>query len=152
MVAEENAGKGRAARLCLTDGTTFEGVALGAVGRLASGPVLGEAVFTTGMTGYEEILTDPSYRGQIVTMTAPQIGNTGTNDEDGESVSGAPHAAALIVRDASGSGFVIVNCTLRDVDGATETVSRPRATVGGGAAVVAIAIGVDAASLIAERP
>ncbi len=91
----------REARFCLADGTVFEGVALGAVERLARGPVTGEAVFTTGMTGYEEILTDPSYRGQIVTMTAPQIGNTGTNDEDAESVSGEPHVSALVVRDAS---------------------------------------------------
>ncbi len=92
---------GQPARLCLADGTVFEGVALGATLRLQHAPVTGEVVFTTGMTGYEEILTDPSYRGQIVTMTAPQIGNTGTNDDDGESVSGAPHAAGLVVRDAS---------------------------------------------------
>src|SRR5688500_9152752 len=98
--------QGQPARLCLADGTVFEGRALGAVDRLQRAPlttgasgVTGEVVFTTGMTGYEEILTDPSYRGQIVTMTAPQIGNTGTNDEDAESVGGAPHVAGLIVRD-----------------------------------------------------
>lgn len=66
-------------RLALADGTIFEGVAMG-----AEGSTVGEAVFTTGMTGYQEVLTDPSYCAQIVTMTAPQIGNTGINDEDGE--------------------------------------------------------------------
>ena len=60
------------AHLVLADGTVFEGVAVG-----APGTTIGEAVFTTGMTGYQEVLTDPSYCGQIVVMTAPQIGNTG---------------------------------------------------------------------------
>ncbi len=66
--------------LVLEDGTRYEGHAYGARGR-----TLGEAVFTTGMTGYQETLTDPSYAGQIVLMTAPHIGNTGVNDEDPES-------------------------------------------------------------------
>jgi carbamoyl-phosphate synthase small subunit len=66
--------------LVLEDGTRHPGRAYGAVGR-----TLGEAVFATGMTGYQETLTDPSYAGQIVLMTAPHIGNTGTNDEDMES-------------------------------------------------------------------
>jgi carbamoyl-phosphate synthase small subunit len=66
--------------LVLEDGTRHPGRAYGAVGR-----TLGEAVFSTGMTGYQETLTDPSYAGQIVLMTAPHIGNTGTNDEDMES-------------------------------------------------------------------
>jgi len=87
---------GEKAHLCLADGTTFEGVAWG-----ASGLATGEVVFTTGMTGYEEVLTDPSYCGQIVTMTAPQIGNTGINLEDTESVAGVPQVAGFIVRDAS---------------------------------------------------
>jgi carbamoyl-phosphate synthase small subunit len=68
------------ALLLLEDGTAFRGTAFG-----AAGEVFGEAVFNTGMTGYQEILTDPSYRGQIVAMTAPHIGNTGINDEDNES-------------------------------------------------------------------
>lgn len=68
------------AHLVLADGTYFEGVVAG-----AQGTSIGEAVFTTGMTGYQEVLTDPSYAGQLVTMTAPQIGNTGMNDEDRES-------------------------------------------------------------------
>jgi carbamoyl-phosphate synthase small subunit len=80
--------------LVLEDGTRYEGHAYGARGR-----TLGEAVFTTGMTGYQETLTDPSYAGQIVMMTAPHIGNTGVNDEDPESrriwVSG------FVVRDPS---------------------------------------------------
>jgi carbamoyl-phosphate synthase small subunit len=69
-----------AAVLVLEDGTRYEGDAYGAVGR-----TLGEAVFATGMTGYQETLTDPSYAGQIVLMTAPHIGNTGVNAEDRES-------------------------------------------------------------------
>ena len=71
---------GERAYLCLADGTTFEGTAFG-----APGISVGEVVFTTGMTGYQEVLTDPSFCGQIVTMTAPQIGNTSINREDDES-------------------------------------------------------------------
>jgi carbamoyl-phosphate synthase small subunit len=66
--------------LVLEDGSRYRGRAYGALGR-----TFGEAVFATGMTGYQETLTDPSYAGQIVLMTAPHIGNTGTNDEDMES-------------------------------------------------------------------
>ncbi|GAA2173380.1 glutamine-hydrolyzing carbamoyl-phosphate synthase small subunit [Agrococcus versicolor] len=68
------------AHLVLEDGTIYRGRAYGAVGT-----TLGEAVFATGMTGYQETITDPSYAGQIVVQTAPQIGNTGVNDEDPES-------------------------------------------------------------------
>ena len=68
------------ALLVLEDGLWFEGETLGAVGQ-----TLGELVFTTGMAGYQETITDPSYRGQIVLMTAPHIGNTGVNDQDNES-------------------------------------------------------------------
>jgi carbamoyl-phosphate synthase small subunit len=70
----------RPALLVLEDGTTYRGNAF--AGR---GEVLGEVVFNTGMTGYQEILTDPSYKGQIVAMTYPLIGNTGINPEDMES-------------------------------------------------------------------
>ncbi|WP_270238436.1 glutamine-hydrolyzing carbamoyl-phosphate synthase small subunit [Rothia kristinae] len=70
----------RPAVLVLEDGSAWEGSAYGAVGS-----TLGEAVFSTGMTGYQETLTDPSYAGQIVIQTAPHIGNTGVNDEDAES-------------------------------------------------------------------
>ena len=66
--------------LALADGTVFEGQALGATGETA-----GEVVFNTAMTGYQEILTDPSYRGQIITMTCPHIGNYGVTPEDVES-------------------------------------------------------------------
>lgn len=78
------------AHLVLADGTVFPGVAIGAVG-----DAVGEAVFTTGMTGYQEVLTDPSYRGQVVTMTAPEMGNTGANPEDLECVK--PHVAGFVV-------------------------------------------------------
>ncbi len=78
--------------LALADGTVFRGISIGADG-LSSG----EVVFNTAMTGYQEILTDPSYCRQIVTLTYPHIGNTGTNAEDEESA--AVHAAGLVIRD-----------------------------------------------------
>ncbi len=78
----------------LEDGTRYPGHAYGARGRS-----LGEAVFTTGMTGYQETLTDPSYAGQIVLMTAPHIGNTGVNDEDDEST--RIWVCGFVVRDPS---------------------------------------------------
>ena len=68
------------AYLILADGTTFPGYSLG-----ARGTTIGEVVFTTGMTGYQETLTDPNYYGQIVTQTFPLIGNYGTNEFDVES-------------------------------------------------------------------
>ncbi|BFI96187.1 MAG: glutamine-hydrolyzing carbamoyl-phosphate synthase small subunit [Rhodanobacter sp.] len=80
------------ALLALEDGSVFHGHAVGAVGE-----TVGEVVFNTAMTGYQEILTDPSYSRQIVTLTYPHIGNTGINAEDAEST--AVHAAGLIVRD-----------------------------------------------------
>jgi len=78
--------------LALEDGTVFRGVAIG-----AAGTATGEVVFNTAMTGYQEILTDPSYSRQIVTLTYPHIGNTGTNPDDLESDS--IHAAGLVIRD-----------------------------------------------------
>ena len=78
--------------LALEDGTVFRGVAIG-----ADGTSTGEVVFNTAMTGYQEILTDPSYSRQIVTLTYPHIGNTGTNPEDLES--NAVHASGLVIRD-----------------------------------------------------
>jgi carbamoyl-phosphate synthase small subunit len=80
------------ALLALEDGSVFHGHAVGAIGE-----TVGEVVFNTAMTGYQEILTDPSYSRQIVTLTYPHIGNTGINAEDVEST--AVHAAGLIVRD-----------------------------------------------------
>ena len=82
----------RVAKLALEDGTVFTGVGFG-----AEGEVSGEVVFNTSMTGYQEILTDPSYRGQIVTMTYPEIGNYGVNPEDVES--GRPHLSGFICRE-----------------------------------------------------
>ena len=79
------------AKLALEDGTVFEGTSFG-----ATGEVDGEVCFNTSMTGYQEILTDPSYRGQIVTMTYPEIGNYGVNREDVES--DRPYLAGFIVR------------------------------------------------------
>ena len=70
-------GPGRAAVLVLDDGTCFHGQGLGAFGQ-----GLGEVCFNTSMTGYQEILTDPSYAGQIITFSFPHIGNVGTNPED----------------------------------------------------------------------
>jgi carbamoyl-phosphate synthase small subunit len=84
------------AHLVLADGTVFAGRPFG-----ARGVSVGEAVFTTTMTGYQEVLTDPSYCGQIVAMTAPEIGNTGVNLADAESVDGRPRVAGFVVRDAS---------------------------------------------------
>ncbi len=80
--------------LALADGTVFRGHAIGAAGRS-----VGEVVFNTAMTGYQEILTDPSYCRQIVTLTYPHIGNVGVNDEDDES--GRIQAAGLVIRDLS---------------------------------------------------
>jgi carbamoyl-phosphate synthase small subunit len=91
-----DSSKQERAWLVLADGTIFEGHPFGA--RTVS---TGEAVFTTTMTGYQEVLTDPSYYGQIVTMTAPEIGNVGVNAEDTEAVGDAPRVAGFVVRDAS---------------------------------------------------
>lgn len=82
--------------LVLEDGRTFTGTPFGAVGQ-----TLGEAVFSTGMSGYQETLTDPSYHRQIVVATAPQIGNTGWNREDGESRDEKIWVAGYVVRDPS---------------------------------------------------
>ena len=80
------------ALLALADGTVFTGIAIGATGQ-----TVGEVVFNTSLTGYQEILTDPSYCQQIVTLTYPHIGNTGVNKEDVEAK--RIHAAGLIIKD-----------------------------------------------------
>jgi carbamoyl-phosphate synthase small subunit len=80
--------------LVLADGTIFQGTSVG-----ADGQTIGEVVFNTAMTGYQEILTDPSYCRQIVTLTYPHIGNTGTNGEDMES--SQIHTSGLVIRDSS---------------------------------------------------
>jgi carbamoyl-phosphate synthase small subunit len=87
-------GRARDALLALEDGTVFRGRAFGAIGER-----FGEAVFNTGMAGYQEVLTDPSYAGQIVAMTSPHQGNYGTNAEDGESA--RVQVAGFAVREAA---------------------------------------------------
>ncbi len=82
------------AYLALEDGSIFPGASFGADGEAA-----GEVVFTTSMTGYQEVITDPSFAGQIVTMTCSHIGNVGVNPQDLESESGAPALRGLLVRD-----------------------------------------------------
>lgn len=89
-VFEDMATK-QAAILVLADGTCYRGYAFG-----ASGTAIGEVVFNTGMTGYQEVMTDPSYRGQIVTFTCPELGNTGINPEDDES--DRPQVRGIIAR------------------------------------------------------
>jgi carbamoyl-phosphate synthase small subunit len=84
----------KTALLALEDGTTYRGAAFG-----ADGETYGEVVFNTAMSGYQEVLTDPSYRGQIVAMTAPEIGNVGTNGEDEEAP--RPVCAGFVVRELS---------------------------------------------------
>ena len=80
--------------LLLEDGTCFEGISFGAVGTIS-----GEVVFNTGMTGYQEVITDPSYYGQLITFTYPEIGNTGVNSEDNESAN--PSVKGVIARQIS---------------------------------------------------
>lgn len=83
------------ALLVLADGTSYKGWSFG-----ATGTAIGEVVFNTAMTGYQEVATDPSYRGQIVTFTYPELGNTGVNPEDEESAH--PHIRGAIARNISG--------------------------------------------------
>ena len=85
-------GLSMSALLALEDGSLFWGDAMGAAGLTS-----GEVVFNTAMTGYQEILTDPSYCRQIITLTYPHIGNTGVNPEDEEA--GRVHASGLVIRD-----------------------------------------------------
>ena len=87
-----NSQTNREAVLALADGTIFRGTAIG-----AEGQSVGEVVFNTALTGYQEILTDPSYAHQIVTLTYPHIGNVGVNTEDQES--DQIWAAGLVIRD-----------------------------------------------------
>lgn len=86
--------RGQRAVLVLADGHFYPGFSFG-----ATGTTFGEAVFATGMTGYQETMTDPSYHRQIVVATAPQIGNTGWNDEDSESRGDKIWVAGLVIRD-----------------------------------------------------
>ena len=90
-VARRTRPEGATAALVLADGTTFWGYGLG-----AAAATVGEVCFNTSITGYQEILTDPSYAGQIITFTFPHIGNVGTNDEDVETAT--PAALGLVIR------------------------------------------------------
>src|SRR5438132_6480166 len=92
--ADPPAGTSAAAKLALEDGTVFTGRSFGTTGTSE-----GEVVFNTSMTGYQEILTDPSYKGQIVTMTYPLIGNYGINRQDVESKQ--PHIAGFVIKELS---------------------------------------------------
>ena len=94
QILTHRAPRGPDAMLALEDGSVFRGTAFG-----AEGESFGEAVFNTGMSGYQEILTDPSYAGQIVTMTSPHQGNYGMNDADRES--GTIQVAGFAVREAA---------------------------------------------------
>ena len=82
----------RPAILMLEDGTTFSGKSFGAIGK-----TLGEVCFNTGITGYQEVLTDPSYYGQLVVFTYPEIGNTGVNKSDNEALH--PSVRGVVVRE-----------------------------------------------------
>jgi carbamoyl-phosphate synthase small subunit len=93
-LAEDKSSRMPPALLAMEDGTTYRGWGFGAATDMA-----GEIVFNTAITGYQEVLTDPSYRGQIVLMTAPEIGNVGVNPEDFESA--RPFCAGFVVRDLS---------------------------------------------------
>ncbi len=107
------------ALLTLEDGSTWPGLGFG-----ASADAVGEIVFNTSLAGYQEILTDPSYHGQLVTLTCPHVGNTGVNDQDGES--GRVWAAALVVRDIS--PVVSSWRAGRDLDGWLREHGRPAIT------------------------
>jgi len=140
-----------AAVLALADGTVFHGVSIG-----AAGAAVGEVVFNTALTGYQEILTDPSYARQIVTLTYPHIGNVGTNPQDDESE--RVFASALVVRDVPprASNFRS-HCDLptflreRSVlaIAGVDTRSLTRRLRDGGAQAGAVMVGDDAAAAVA---
>jgi carbamoyl-phosphate synthase small subunit len=141
------------ALLALEDGCCFEGTAFG-----ATGTTTGEICFNTSMTGYQEILTDPSYRGQIVTMTYPEIGNYGVNAEDVESHK--PHLAGFIVREQSrrASNFradgqlhdYLVRYGIVGVEGIDTRALVRRIRIRGAMKGVLSTIDLDDASLVAK--
>ncbi|NNS07945.1 carbamoyl phosphate synthase small subunit [Erwinia rhapontici] len=102
----------KSALLVLEDGTQFHGRAIG-----ATGSAVGEVVFNTSMTGYQEILTDPSYSRQIVTLTYPHIGNVGTNSADAES--SQVHASGLVIRD-----LPLIASNYRNEEGLSDYLTR----------------------------
>jgi len=128
------------ALIALEDGTIFEGTAFGALGEKT-----GEVVFNTSMTGYQEILTDPSYKGQIVTMTYPLIGNYGVNHEDVESIQ--PSVEGFIIREyspipsnwrAQGNlGQFLKNCGIMGIEGVdTRALTKHIRTAGAMKAII----------------
>ena len=146
----------KAALLALADGSLFRGVAIG-----IEGQVSGEVVFNTAMTGYQEILTDPSYAKQIVTLTYPHIGNVGTNPDDEEAA--AIHCAGLVIRDlpvllsnwrsqASLEDYLIDNNVLGIADIDTRRLTRILREKGaqGGCLVAGDAIDEAAALAVAQ--
>jgi len=140
------------ALLALEDGTWFRGLAAG-----AEGEARGEVVFNTAMTGYQEVLTDPSYAGQIVTMTCPEIGNYGVSPDDVESR--APQVAGFIIRDESPVAsnwraeatlrdYLVANriVAISDVD--TRALTRKLRSAGVMRGVIAAGNGLDPAALV----
>jgi carbamoyl-phosphate synthase small subunit len=140
--------------LALEDGTLFRGAAAG-----AEGVAGGEVVFNTSMTGYQEVLTDPSYAGQIVTMTCPEIGNYGVSGGDVESR--APHVAGFIVREQSpvasnwrSSGtlrdYLVASGIVAIADIDTRALTRRLRSGGVMRGVIATGDGLDAGALVAR--
>lgn len=140
--------------LALADGSLFRGVSIG-----APGESIGEVVFNTAMTGYQEILTDPSYARQIVTLTYPHIGNTGTNDEDNES--DRVWAAGLVIRDlpllhsnfrsqGSLSEFLIDNKVVAIADIDTRRLTRLLREKGAQNACIVAGDNIDEADALAK--
>src|SRR5712691_10614951 len=138
--------------LALEDGTWFRGLAAG-----ADGLATGEVVFNTSMTGYQEVLTDPSYSGQIVTMTCPEIGNYGVASDDVESR--ALHVAGFIMREespvasnwrAAGTlrDYLIANRIVAITDIDTRALTRRLRSGGVMRGVIATGDGCDPAALI----
>jgi carbamoyl-phosphate synthase small subunit len=142
--------------LVLADGTVFRGISIG-----ASGHTVGEVVFNTAMTGYQEILTDPSYAEQIVTLTYPHIGNTGVNNEDVES--GKIYANGLIIRDLplaescwrseqSLSDYLVANKVVAISDIDTRKLTRILREKGAQAGCIMAAGPASSSSLAASTP
>src|SRR6188474_1130192 len=140
--------------LALEDGTTFRGIRAG-----ADGETSGEVVFNTSLTGYQEILTDPSYAGQIVTMTCAEIGNYGVSPDDVESRQ--PQVAGFIIRDESPMAsnwraestlreYLVAHriVAISDID--TRALTRLLRSGGVMRGVIATGAGLDAESLVAS--
>jgi len=138
--------------LALEDGTWFRGQAAG-----AEGEARGEVVFNTSMTGYQEVLTDPSYAGQIVTMTCPEIGNYGVSPDDLESR--APHVAGFVIRDESPMAsnwrsestlreYLVANAIVAISDIDTRALTRRLRSAGVMRGVIVTGDAVDPAALV----